>query len=410
MMHVAYLIPTIDRIGGAERQVILLATGMAQRGWRVSIIALSGSGGNALEELATQGISYLSLEMRKGLVDPRGWIKLHRWLASHKPDLVHAHLPHAALLARWSRLGTPLRVLVDAIHSPATGGLFRRAGYRMSSRLTNLVISVSASAAAPWLRAGMVRHSDLAIIPNGIDVGYWKRDDRIREKARRRSEFTDEFVWLAVGRLDPVKDHATLLRAFVGLPARAHLVLAGTGPLEPMLRRLARELNIASRVTFLGFEDDVLTWMQQADGFVLNSRWEGLPIALLEACACELPAVITNTSGAREVLPGSPVKPVPVGDPDALATAMNAVMSLPDAERRAVGICERGRVMESFNLGGILNRYEALYGRALAANPHPSRWKSSLSHQAMLIESKGSLHTLGPFIAKALAQRDDAKE
>src|SRR5215831_267716 len=108
-MQIAYVIPTIDLIGGAERQLLLLATGMAQRDWQVTVIALSGTGGDSLEELSARGVPFLSLEMRKGLLDPRGWIRIHRWLASHKPDLVHTHLPHAALLARWSRIGAPLR-------------------------------------------------------------------------------------------------------------------------------------------------------------------------------------------------------------------------------------------------------------------------------------------------------------
>src|SRR5262249_12877349 len=153
-----------------------------------------------------------------------------------------------------------------------------------------------------------------------------------REAARRLSNLDNKFVWLAVGRLDPLKDHATLLRAFARLSARAHLMLAGIGPLEQALRQQSHELGIADRVSFLGFRNDVLNWMRQADAFVLNSRWEGLPLALLEACACELPAVITNTSGALEVIPHSVASPVPVGDADALSTAMNVVMSLPQAE------------------------------------------------------------------------------
>ena len=86
MSHVALIIPGLDRIGGAERQVILLAKGLCRRGWRVSVVALSGSGGDAAAELVGAGAGFLSLEMRKGLADPRGWIRLHRWLRQQKPD------------------------------------------------------------------------------------------------------------------------------------------------------------------------------------------------------------------------------------------------------------------------------------------------------------------------------------
>src|SRR5579863_10224053 len=104
MSHVALMTPTIDRIGGAERQVLLTATGLHRRGWNVTVIALAGTGGDAAEELEREGIDYLSLEMRKGLADPRGWLRLVAWLRENKPDVLHAHLPHAAWMARTVRL------------------------------------------------------------------------------------------------------------------------------------------------------------------------------------------------------------------------------------------------------------------------------------------------------------------
>jgi glycosyltransferase involved in cell wall biosynthesis len=366
-MHIAYLIPRIDRIGGAERQMILLASGMAQRGWRVSVVALSGMNGDSGEELSNQGVSFHSLEMKKGILDPRGWIRLRRWLMLQKPDLVHAHLPHAALLARWSRLFSPQRVLIDTIHSPATGGVLRRIAYRLSSGIPETVTAVSVSCSEPWVSAGLVDPRALKIVPNGIDLSYWTRNDGFREQSRLHSGLTDRFVWLAVGRLDPVKDHATLLRAFALLPPRAHLLVAGAGSLEPMLRQLSLNLGIADRVFFLGFQSDVLGWVRQADAFVLNSRWEGLPVSLMEACACELPAVITNTPGAREVLPDPLVAPVPVGVPDALAAAMIAMMLRSESARRNEGIRVRRSIASRFSLSGVLERYEEIYRGALSA-------------------------------------------
>jgi glycosyltransferase involved in cell wall biosynthesis len=374
MRRIAYLIPTIDRIGGAERQVIQLAIGMTQRGWNATVIALSGNGGGALAGLREHGPVFLSLEMRKGLADPRGWMRLHGWLASQKPDVVHAHLAHATLLARWSRPGTPVRVLIDTIHSPATGGWGRRIAHRVTSWIPDAVTAVSEAAAEPWLKARMVHRSNLAIVPNGIDPDYWKPDYEFREQARRASGVAGEFVWLAVGRLDPVKDHATLLRAFARIPAHARLLIAGGGPLESKLRRLSSELGIEHRVDFLGFQEDIRKWMRQADAFVLSSRWEGMPLALLEACACELPAVITDTPGARQVLrdPGA----VPVGDPEALAEAMSACMSLAKDKRLEVAKAESRSIAERFSLESVLDRYERLYEDALAANARPIRWRT----------------------------------
>jgi len=373
--HVAFLIPTIDRIGGAEQQVISLAKGLMLRNWKVSVIALSGTGGDAAHRLGSMGIDFLSLSMRKGLADPRGWIRLHLWVKRNQPDLVHAHLPHAFLLARWSRIYSPVRVLVNTIHSPATGGLARQIGFRMSAALPDVVTAVSHSAAKPWLASGMVRDEKLAVIPNGVDLDHWKRDDNVRSAMRRELQVSNEFLWLSVGRLDPVKDHATLLRAFSLLPDLARLIIAGTGPLQIKLTALANELGLGGRVRFLGFDPDILPWLCAADGFVLCSRWEGLPIALLEACACEMPSVVTEIAGVHEVMPDSfRPAPVPVGESHSLAAAMRTIMRMSPSERRKLGESLRKSIAAKFNLETVLDQWEALYSEALNANLQPLRF------------------------------------
>ena len=153
MSHVALVIPGLDRIGGAERQVILLAKGLRRRGWRVTVVALSGTGGDTAAELSAASIGFLTLRMRKGLADPCGWIRFNRWLRRESPDVVHAHLPHAAWLARWSRLAAPVRVVLDTLHSCSTGTVGRRLGYLWSSWLVDRVTAVSQAAAAAHLAA-----------------------------------------------------------------------------------------------------------------------------------------------------------------------------------------------------------------------------------------------------------------
>jgi glycosyltransferase involved in cell wall biosynthesis len=387
MMHIAYLIPTLDRIGGAERQLVQLATGMARRKWRVTVIALSGKTSRPTEELAASDVSYLSLEMRHGLADPRGWNRLRRWITVAQPDILHAHLPHASLMARCIRLLAPIRAVVDTIHSPAVGGIPRQAGYRLTSRLTNLVTAVSNAAAVPWLDAGMINHSHLTIIPNGIDTSFWRRDSRPPSEDPTQSPHELLFHWLAVGRLDPVKDHENLLRAFAMLPESARLTIAGSGPLEPRLRRIASDLSVDDRVSFVGFQPDIRRWLNRADAFVLSSRWEGLPIALMEASACEVPAVFTATEGARELLPASGVPAVPVGDTAALAAEMHRMMQRTDADRREFGLAARQRMVEQHDLNSTLNRYNTIYRYLLAVNPQPLRYRRSRSLPASVCSS-----------------------
>ena len=375
MNHVALVIPGLDRIGGAERQVILLAKGLRRRGWRVSFVALSGAGGDAAAELIASGAAFLSLEMRKGLADPRGWIRFNRWLRRESPDVVHAHLPHAAWLARWSRLAAPARVVVDTLHSSSTGALGRRLGYRWSGWLSDRVTAVSSAVAEAYLSAAMAGEDKLTVLPNGVDTEAWRPDAAVRGDVHRKLGHHDEFLWFAAGRLDPVKDYSTLLRAMVEVPERARLVIAGGGPLQTDLLQLSAQLGLERRVRFLGFEPDVRRWMQAADGFVLSSRWEGLPMGLLEAAACALPAVSTDVPGTREVIvDGQTGWLTPAGNAAVLGAAMTRMMQIPAEERKAMGERARQRVIERFSLELVLYRWEALYGELLQRNPRPVPW------------------------------------
>ena len=362
MNHVALLIPGLDRIGGAEQQVILLATGLRQRGWKVTVVALSGTGDRAADELHAAGVAFLSLGMRKGLADPRGWIRFHRWLKKQAPDVVHAHLPHAAWLSRWSRLAAHVPVLVDTLHSSATGTLGRRLGYRWSNWIPDRVTAVSQAVADAHRSASMVTKEKLAMLPNGVDVVAWRPDAAARIASRREFGLGEEFLWFAAGRLEPVKDYPTLLQAFAKTCDDSRLVIAGSGPLREELARLAATLNLEHRIRFLGFEPEVRRWMQAADGFVLSSRWEGLPIGLLEAAACALPAVATDVPGTHEVIAdghtGWLTQP---GDAAALGEAMNRMMQTPLEERCAMGGKARQQIVERYSLDAVLDQWESLY-------------------------------------------------
>ena len=362
MNHIALLIPGLDRIGGAEQQLILLAKGLRRRGWKVSVVALSGTGGDAAAELIAAGIAFLSLGMRKGLADPRGWIRFHHWLKQQAPDVIHAHLPHAAWLARWSRLAAPIPVLVDTLHSSSTGTLARCLGYRWSNWLPDRVTAVSQAVADTHLSASMVTADKLTVLPNGVDAEAWRPDVAVRIATRRGLGLEKEFLWLAAGRLEPVKDYPSLLRAFARAPNSARLVIAGRGPLQDELARMAQALGLENRVLFLGFQTDIRRWMQAADGFVLASRWEGLPMGLLEAAACALPTIATDVAGTREVIvDGQTGWLVPAGDASALGDAMNRMMQTPSEERRAIGERARQQVIERFSLEAVLDQWETLY-------------------------------------------------
>lgn len=366
MKHVAMLLPTIDRIGGAESQVLLLTRGLSARGWRVSLVTLSGDGGDAAEALAADGIRHFSLKMRKGLAEPRGWWRFQLWLRREQPSIIHAHLPHAAWFARWSRMLYSSSAVVDTIHTSSTGTPGRQYGYRLSDRFADLVTAVSGSCADAYIKKGMVKPQHLRVIPNGIDIEAWSPDLGAQSAIRSELGITGKFLWLAAGRLEPVKDYPTLLHAIALLDDPAHLAIAGSGDRDPALRALARQLKIESRVTFLGFQQNLKRWIQAADGFVQASLWEGLPMAALEAAACGIPTVATDVPGTRDVVrPNVSGLLTPAGNAAALADAMHSIMRLPQDDRAEMGRLARKHVAEHFSLNHALDLWESAYAELL---------------------------------------------
>ena len=110
---------------------------------------------------------------------------------------------------------------------------------------------------------------------------------------------------MTVGRLDPIKDQATLLRAVRVVCDRKpgfRLDIVGDGPSRPELESLRAELGLGEAVAFRGYQEDVRPFLSAADFFVLSSISEGISIALLEAMAAGLPAVATDVGGNREVI------------------------------------------------------------------------------------------------------------
>jgi glycosyltransferase involved in cell wall biosynthesis len=365
--HLALLIPGLEQMGGAERQLLLLAHGFRRRNVRVSIVALTGTAGDCGTELAQAGIGFYSLQMRKGVADPRGWLRLDGWLRRERPDVLHAHLSHATWMARWSRLLHPHLAVVDTLHSSWTGKLSRRIGYRLSDWLAVTVTAVSVPVAEAHSAAGLVNPLKLSVVPNGVDTVVLRPDAYVRAAVRQELGVGSEFLWLAAGRLVAVKDYPTLLEAMEQLPEDARLVVAGDGPLAAMLHTLSDRLKLGERVRFLGFVPDVGRLFQAADAVVLSSLWEGMPLTLLEAGAYALPAVATRVPGLSQMLvPGETGLLAEAGNPAALAATMSRLMRTAANERLRMGRRARLKVERIYSLEAVLDRWERVYAECRA--------------------------------------------
>jgi glycosyltransferase involved in cell wall biosynthesis len=362
-------------MGGAEREVCYLAQAFHRRGWEVAAISMLPLE-RPVSELEAEGIYTSSLGMRRGLPDPRALGRLRGFIRRWQPDVLHAHMVHANLLARLSRLVVKTPVVISTIHSQDEGAQWRYVAYRLTDRLSDVTTTVSQVAMAEAIRRGAVRPGSILLVPNGIGTSAYVRDASIRERIRASLGLGDRFTWLAVGRLVEAKGYLDMLAAF--RQVREHhpgavLMIAGNGPLEELIRTTARQAGIEHGVTLLGLRQDVPALMQAADAFVMSSKWEGLPMVLLEAGASSLPIVATDVGGSRDaILDGVSGHLTPAGDPVALAQAMCHVMKLGVRDREAMGAAGRGHICRTFDIEVVVDMWEALYAGAGSVRAHGS--------------------------------------
>ena len=350
--------------GGAESQVHVLARSFRRRGWDVGIVSMLPSE-SSLVDLEGEGIRVATLGLRTGVPDPRGAIRLLRLLRRWKPDVLHAHMVHANLLARLTRPLTRTPVLISTIHNENEGSQWRYRAYGLTHGLSDVTTAVSTRAVEESIKRGAAPARGIVLMPNGISIDAYRPDIAARSRAREALGLTDEFVWLAVGRLTEAKAYPDMVDAFLQVNAQwpnARLLIAGIGPLDELLNERIQAAGMADKVTLLGLRSDIPELMQGADGFVMSSAWEGLPMVLLEAGASALPIVATDVGGSRDaILDGTSGYLVPAGRPQELARAMRTVMELPDVERQAMGQAGRAHVNRTFALDSVVDRWEALY-------------------------------------------------
>jgi glycosyltransferase involved in cell wall biosynthesis len=163
-----------------------------------------------------------------------------------------------------------------------------------------------------------------------------------------------------VGRLVPIKDHATMFEAIRSLPG-VHLAVLGDGELRGQLETLVRSMGIDDRVHFVGWWLDMPTALVDLDVVALSSRNEGTPVALIEALACGRPVVSTDVGGVRSVVQdGETGRLVPPGDPAALAATIAEVLRRPD---RGLALAETGRTLVATRFGQdrLVDEISAIY-------------------------------------------------
>lgn len=368
-MRILYILSTLG-IGGAEKQVIDVAERMAANGHTVALIALK----HAAEEWPVK-LPVLRLNMRKTPVGIyRGLRFAANFVPLFRPDIIHSHtFPaniFARLLQRILHKSRTAPCLINTIHNVHEGGWHRMLVYRATDALVDQVTAVSQAAAERFVQPNAVSATKMRVLTNGIDTDLFTPDRTRRRQARAQMQAGSSFVWLAIGRLVPAKDYPNLLQAFVQVRSanpKTELWIVGEGELEQLLP--ARfELGDTSGIELLGLRRDVADLLDAADGYVLSSAWEGMPLALGEAMAMEKPVVATDVGGVRELI-GDAGFIVAPKDSAALAESMIAVMQLTEKARKELGRDARNRIQLHFSMHEKAVEWEHLYMQIMQEKP-----------------------------------------
>ena len=360
-MNIVYVITGLT-MGGAEKQVCLLASKMSERGHNVTLVSLQGCS-VVLPE--SGNVTVIELKMNKNpLSFIKSYLKLCRILKSIDPDVVHSHLFHANIMCRLSRVAVSYKKLISSAHSRNEGGVIRMFLYRLTDRFADLTTNVSQDAVNESLRRGAVPESKIKLVFNGLDL------HSINERKTCKKDLKEELninrgckLLLSVGRFTKAKDYPNLLNAFKILYSEnkfIHMAVAGHGELYEDIKQLALDLDISSNVHFLGVRNDIPALMNASDIYVMSSEWEGLPLVVGEAMACEKIVVTTNCGGVKEIL-GDEEFIVPVKSPQLLADAISQAIELSDDEIRIRTNKAKARLENYFSIESIVNTWLNLY-------------------------------------------------
>lgn len=349
-------------IGGAERQLLSLAKGLRRVGLSVKV-ATFYSGGPLQKDLEEAGIPLFVLGKRTRW-DLFGFLtRLICLVKELRPNLLHGYLSTANILSVLVKPLFPGMQIIWGVRASDMNlerySVLERMQYWVECRLSRFadLIIVNSHAGFAHAVANGFPASKMVVIQNGIDVDRFCPDLETRNRLRKEWGIAqnDRLIGL-VGRLDPMKDHETFLRAAASLAKErndVHFVCVGNGRFDykSRLQELGRQLGLEKRLIWIDSHEDMQAVYNAFDVATSSSLFgEGFSNVIGEAMACGRICVVTDVGDAKEIV-GNTGYVVPPGNPEALASAWREALTKGETESMR---SSRDRVVKYFGTGRLL--------------------------------------------------------
>jgi glycosyltransferase involved in cell wall biosynthesis len=345
---------------GGARQVAYLIDALAERGHENALVCPPG------HALAARALPATVREVpMHGDLDVGMTHRLRRVFAELDGDIVHVHSRRGAdfFAGRACERDGRAALLTRRVDNPEL-----RAWARFKYRPYRRVVAISRAVRNELCSRGGLDAARVPLIASAVDTREFRPDADARSRVLREFGLDDSAIVIGVcAQLIPRKGHELLLRAWPELVRRvprAHLLCFGRGPLRAPLERLVTKLDVAHRVRFVGFREDLAELLPGLDVLVHPAAREGLGLAVLEAMAAAVPVVATAVGGIVDaVRDGGEGMLVPAGDGPALVDAVERLAGDPALCLR-LGTAGRTRAEREFSVASMADRYAELYRNA----------------------------------------------
>jgi glycosyltransferase involved in cell wall biosynthesis len=364
--------------GGTEKYILSLAEGLHNKSCYFNV-AFSKKG-PMLKELRNVGIKSFKLPMRCPYDVKAAW-QLKKICTNNSIDLIHTHFLRENYISILSSFFGNKIPIINTVHMLQPKGAISSYINSFVTRRDTEIIAVSNAVKNQMIEEG-INDSKIKVIYNGVDISYWGLG---RQRLKIREDLgigSGDFVVCSVARFSEEKGHIFLMETIKYLKKviecnrnkrelnrKVWFILCGDGELLMQCKKFAEIVGISEEIIFTGYRDNIKDILHASDLFVSHSKSEALGISILEAMACGLPVVATDSGGPSEIINSQTNcgKLIEYGDVEGFADAILSFIN----DRKLYDICSKNSyntVKNEFSLDRMVNETYNLYRNVVARN------------------------------------------